>query len=106
MAHGFEAYQERRRWLAGDLSQGRAADFRQNRAVTRSIAADASLAGAAAPALPAAERTVATWLLVCALAVAAMVVVRGVTRLTHSGLSIVEWQPLVGTVPPLSLADG
>ncbi len=88
-----------------DPSQGRAADFRQNRAVTRSIAADASLAGAAAPALPAAERTVATWLLVCALAVAAMVVVGGVTRLTHSGLSIVEWQPLVGTVPPLSEAD-
>jgi len=34
-----------------------------------------------------------------------MVVVGGVTRLTHSGLSIVEWQPLVGTVPPLSEAD-
>ena len=34
-----------------------------------------------------------------------MVVVGGVTRLTHSGLSIVEWQPLVGTLPPLSEAD-
>ncbi len=32
-------------------------------------------------------------------------VVGGVTRLTHSGLSIVEWQPLVGTVPPLSAED-
>jgi cytochrome c oxidase assembly protein subunit 15 len=31
-----------------------------------------------------------------------MVVVGGVTRLTHSGLSIVEWQPIVGTLPPLS----
>jgi cytochrome c oxidase assembly protein subunit 15 len=31
-----------------------------------------------------------------------MVVVGGVTRLTHSGLSIVEWQPLIGTLPPLS----
>jgi cytochrome c oxidase assembly protein subunit 15 len=30
-----------------------------------------------------------------------MVVVGGITRLTHSGLSIVEWQPIVGTVPPL-----
>jgi len=30
-----------------------------------------------------------------------MVVVGGVTRLTHSGLSIVEWQPLVGAIPPL-----
>lgn len=35
----------------------------------------------------------------------AMVVVGGVTRLTHSGLSIVEWQPLVGTLPPLSHAE-
>ena len=34
-----------------------------------------------------------------------MVVVGGVTRLTHSGLSIVEWQPIVGTLPPLSDAD-
>ena len=31
-----------------------------------------------------------------------MIVVGGVTRLTHSGLSIVEWQPLVGTLPPMS----
>ena len=42
--------------------------------------------------------------LCCAL-VFAMVVVGGVTRLTHSGLSIVEWQPIVGTLPPLSDAD-
>jgi len=34
-----------------------------------------------------------------------MVVVGGVTRLTHSGLSIVEWQPLVGTLPPLDDAQ-
>ena len=31
-----------------------------------------------------------------------MVVVGGVTRLTHSGLSITEWQPIVGTLPPLA----
>ena len=34
-----------------------------------------------------------------------MVVVGGVTRLTHSGLSIAEWQPIVGTLPPLSAAQ-
>jgi cytochrome c oxidase assembly protein subunit 15 len=45
------------------------------------------------------------WLLVCCALVFAMVVVGGATRLTHSGLSIVEWQPIVGTVPPLSDAD-
>ena len=52
-----------------------------------------------------AHRAVAAWLLVCAALVFAMVLVGGVTRLTHSGLSIVEWQPLVGTVPPLNDAD-
>ena len=48
---------------------------------------------------------VAWWLLACCALVFAMVVVGGVTRLTHSGLSITEWQPIVGTLPPLSQAD-
>ncbi len=48
---------------------------------------------------------VATWLFVCAAVTFAMVVVGGITRLTESGLSIVEWQPLVGALPPLSQAD-
>ena len=48
------------------------------------------------------KKFIAIWLLVCCALVFAMVVVGGVTRLTHSGLSIVEWQPLVGAVPPLS----
>jgi cytochrome c oxidase assembly protein subunit 15 len=48
---------------------------------------------------------VAAWLLLCCALVFAMVVVGGVTRLTHSGLSITEWQPIVGTLPPLSAAD-
>ena len=46
-------------------------------------------------------RGIAFWLLACCALVFAMVVVGGVTRLTHSGLSIVEWQPIVGAVPPL-----
>ncbi len=48
---------------------------------------------------------VAAWLLACCALVFAMVVVGGVTRLTHSGLSIVEWQPIVGTLPPLNAAQ-
>jgi cytochrome c oxidase assembly protein subunit 15 len=51
------------------------------------------------------RRAVAAWLLACAALVFAMVVVGGVTRLTHSGLSIVEWQPIVGTLPPLTDAQ-
>jgi heme a synthase len=50
-------------------------------------------------------RAIAAWLLICCALVFAMVVVGGVTRLTHSGLSITEWQPIVGTIPPLSAAD-
>jgi cytochrome c oxidase assembly protein subunit 15 len=48
------------------------------------------------------DRAVALWLLTCCVLVFAMVVVGGVTRLTRSGLSIVEWQPIVGTLPPLT----
>jgi len=44
---------------------------------------------------------IAAWLLACCALVFAMVVVGGITRLTHSGLSIVEWQPIVGALPPL-----
>ena len=51
------------------------------------------------------HRAVAWWLLACAALVFAIVVVGGVTRLTHSGLSIVEWQPVVGAVPPLDDAQ-
>ena len=52
-----------------------------------------------------ARKQVAAWLLLCCALVFCMVVVGGVTRLTHSGLSIVEWEPIVGTIPPLSQAD-
>jgi len=48
---------------------------------------------------------VATWLLACCALLFCMVVVGGVTRLTRSGLSIVEWQPIVGAIPPLNQAQ-
>lgn len=51
------------------------------------------------------RRAVAAWLFICAAFTFAMVVVGGITRLTESGLSIVEWQPIVGALPPLSQAD-
>lgn len=50
-------------------------------------------------------RSLAVWLFVCCFMVLATLVVGGVTRLTHSGLSIVEWQPLLGVIPPLTDAD-
>jgi cytochrome c oxidase assembly protein subunit 15 len=56
-------------------------------------------------ALPhAADRAIATWLFICCAMVFAMVVIGGITRLTESGLSIVEWRPVSGILPPLSAA--
>jgi cytochrome c oxidase assembly protein subunit 15 len=52
-----------------------------------------------------ARRQIAGWLLLCCALVFAMVVVGGVTRLTRSGLSIVEWDPLIGAIPPLDQTD-
>jgi cytochrome c oxidase assembly protein subunit 15 len=49
-----------------------------------------------------ATRPVALWLVVVATMIFAMVVLGGVTRLTRSGLSIVEWNPVMGAIPPLS----
>ncbi len=47
------------------------------------------------------NRLVANWLLICCGLVFAMVILGGVTRLTGSGLSIVDWRPIMGTLPPL-----
>ena len=45
------------------------------------------------------------WLIVVAALIAVMVLVGGATRLTESGLSIVEWKPVTGTMPPLNEAQ-
>ena len=47
----------------------------------------------------------ARWLLIVAALVFVMVVVGGITRLTESGLSITEWAPVTGAIPPLTAAD-
>jgi heme a synthase len=51
------------------------------------------------------NRQLALWLLVCAAVVFGMIVLGGVTRLTGSGLSMVEWKPLMGAIPPLTEAQ-
>lgn len=48
------------------------------------------------------DRAIASWLLVCVVLIFSMVILGGVTRLTGSGLSMVNWQPIHGTVPPLT----
>ncbi|KAF7978321.1 hypothetical protein HWV62_937 [Athelia sp. TMB] len=49
--------------------------------------------------------SVAKWLMGCSVLVFGIVVVGGVTRLTESGLSITEWRPITGILPPLSTAE-
>jgi cytochrome c oxidase assembly protein subunit 15 len=51
------------------------------------------------------DRAVRWWLVAVAALIAIMVLVGGATRLTESGLSITEWKPLTGTLPPLSEAQ-
>jgi cytochrome c oxidase assembly protein subunit 15 len=48
------------------------------------------------------DRQIGLWLLVCCTMICAMVILGGVTRLTGSGLSMVEWDPIFGVVPPLN----
>jgi cytochrome c oxidase assembly protein subunit 15 len=50
-------------------------------------------------------RALARWLFVVAGMIVAMVVIGGITRLTESGLSITRWDPITGTIPPLSHAQ-
>jgi len=54
---------------------------------------------------PAADRAIGWWLAICAAMVFAMVTIGGITRLSGSGLSIAEWAPLTGILPPLSQTE-
>jgi len=51
------------------------------------------------------QKAIAIWLLVCCTTIFAMIVLGGVTRLTGSGLSMVQWEPIMGILPPLSQAE-
>ena len=53
---------------------------------------------------PKKERAIAVWLFIICAMIFAMVLLGGVTRLTHSGLSMVEWRPLFGILPPIGEA--
>ncbi|HLH50312.1 MAG TPA: COX15/CtaA family protein, partial [Roseiarcus sp.] len=50
-------------------------------------------------------RAVRLWLFAVAALIFVMVLVGGATRLTESGLSITEWKPVTGVIPPLTHAD-
>ncbi|MFT7300962.1 MAG: cytochrome c oxidase assembly protein subunit 15 [Porticoccus sp.] len=48
------------------------------------------------------NRQISLWLLFCAGVIFSMILLGGVTRLTNSGLSMVEWKPLMGIIPPIT----
>lgn len=50
------------------------------------------------------NKHIAIWLLVCCTTIFAMIILGGVTRLTGSGLSMVQWEPIMGVLPPLNQA--
>ncbi|MEE9321558.1 MAG: COX15/CtaA family protein [Granulosicoccus sp.] len=51
------------------------------------------------------QKPIAVWLLLCCVIVFAMIVLGGITRLTGSGLSMVEWAPILGILPPVGEAQ-
>ncbi len=62
---------------------------------------------AASLAPPASQRhmDLAIWMFVCAAMIVAMAIIGAITRLTESGLSIMEWAPIKGALPPLSESE-
>jgi cytochrome c oxidase assembly protein subunit 15 len=57
------------------------------------------------PSINTNHKHIAIWLLVCCATIFAMIILGGVTRLTGSGLSMVQWEPIMGILPPLNLAE-
>ncbi len=53
-------------------------------------------------ALSQSERLIGLWLLICCVVLLALIMLGGATRLTGSGLSMVDWRPIMGTLPPLN----
>lgn len=71
-----------------------------------SMSSTTALAGKRETTLPARHaRALRLWLGTLAALIIVMILVGGATRLTDSGLSITEWQPVVGVIPPLSQSD-
>src|SRR5665213_4265767 len=77
-----------------------------NQALSNQALSDqAFLSGQVLPNQVSNARAVRWWLVAVAALIALMVLVGGATRLTESGLSITEWKPLTGALPPLGQAQ-
>ena len=48
------------------------------------------------------KKQITIWLISACMIIFLMVIIGGITRLTHSGLSMVEWRPISGAIPPMN----
>jgi len=105
--HGFATAWYHRNFASHKLRLGGSSAFLSRRTCAAAAAAPEGSAQAAAEEvpLPPHNKTVARWLYATSAFVGGIVVVGGITRLTESGLSIVEWKPIRGVVPPITAAD-
>jgi cytochrome c oxidase assembly protein subunit 15 len=104
IAQPFMAHYQGRRKALKDRQTGRHRDtYKRLRATRRTMATAAKTRSHYAHDQGSAG--VETWLWFLAALVFVMVTVGGATRLTDSGLSITEWKPIMGAIPPLSEAD-
>ena len=51
------------------------------------------------------QKQITTWLISACILIFIMILIGGMTRLTKSGLSMVEWHPISGVIPPISEED-
>ena len=52
-----------------------------------------------------AKKTIQIWLYTGMIMIIIMIMIGGITRLTHSGLSMVDWKPIMGSTPPITESD-
>lgn len=79
--------------------------MKTNSSAPQSASAGFSDAALPEPAQHKPHRAVGLWLAISAGMVFTMMIIGAITRLTESGLSMVEWRPLIGAIPPLSEAE-
>jgi hypothetical protein len=91
--------------LIRQLSTGRSLRYPAATLGAGSIPLDPAVAAAASPKAGSRTANVARWLYLTSFLTFSIVVIGGLTRLTESGLSITEWKPFKGSLPPLNAAD-
>ncbi len=89
-----------------ELAAGHGRGYQRRRPrATRLAAGEHALTGPSVSQHDDGRRAIGLWLLSCCAMIFVMVVLGGITRLTESGLSMVDWRPIMGTLPPIGEAE-